>query len=295
MKNNRRSRFCRGILYLTLGTLMVLLVLPEAVQSRTDNTGFSLNAFDGLENPQTQTKKGPFGEDPKIIVEPKRIEDLAHTDHIALLKWSMETYQKRVHDYTGTFLKQERIKGKLKKTEQIAIMFKEKPFSVFMKWEKNAGSGDKMLYVEGSNNNQMLVHPTGLFSWIKSVKREPRGKDAKKATLRTCDQFGFYRSMKSLVELYETAQKSGDLKTNYIGDTKVDGRPCIAIERMLPNNNKYPYQRTVVEIDIEYLLPVKVSMYDWQNQLIGSYVFLNLRFNTGMTNARFTPKACGLK
>ena len=141
----------------------------------------------------------------------------------------------------------------------------------------------------------MLVHPTGLWAWIKSVQRDPQGKDAKKASLRTCDQFGFYRSMKSLLELYETAQKRGDLKTRSLGETKVDGRPCIAIERMLPNNNKYPYQRTIVEIDIEYLLPVKVSMYDWQNQLIGSYVFLNLKFNNGLNNARFTPKACKLK
>ena len=295
MKINRKSRYCNGMLCLLLGILLVLLVLPDAAQSRTDNTVFSFTPFGGMQNQQVKTKKGPFGEDPKIIVEPKRIEELAKTDHIALLKWSLETYQKRIHDYTGTFLKQERIKGKLKKTEQIAIMFKEKPFSIFMKWEKNAGSGDKMLYVEGSNNNQMLVHPTGLWAWIKSVQRDPQGKDAKKASLRTCDQFGFYRSMKSLLELYETAQKSGDLKTRSLGETKVDGRPCIALERILPNNKKYPYQRTVVEIDIEYLLPVSVSMYDSKNQLVGRYVFLNLKFNNGLTNASFTPKACKLK
>ena len=293
MKINRKLRYGNGMLFLSLGILMVLLVLPDQVQSRTDNTGFSLNAFGGLQNQQANIKKGPFGEDPKIIVEPKRIEDLAKTDHVTLLNWSLETYQKRVHDYTGTFLKQERINGKLKKTEQIAIMFKEKPFSIFMQWEKNAGSGDKMLYVEGSNDNQMLVHPTGLWAWIKSVQRDPQGKDAKKAALRTCDQFGFYRSMKSLVELYETAQKRGDLKTRSLGETKVDGRPCIALERILPKD-KYPYPRTVVEIDVEYLLPVKVSMYDGQNQLIGNYIFLNLKFNTGLTNDRFTPKACKL-
>ena len=295
MKNICRSRDGRGMLYLLFGILAVLLLLPGAVQSRTDNRGLSFESLGQLPVEQITTKKGPFGEEPKIIVESKRLEELAQSDHIALLKWSMETYQKRVHDYTGTFLKQERINGKLKKTEQIDIIFKEKPFSVFMRWEQNAGSCDKMLYVEGSNNNQMLVHPTGFFTWIKSVQRDPQGQDAKKATLRTCDQFGFYRSLKSLAELYETAHKRGDLKTRSLGETKVDGRPCIALERMLPNNNKYPYQRTVIEMDLEYLLPVKVSMYDWQNQLMGSYVFLNLKFNNGLTDARFTPKACGLK
>ena len=153
---------------------------------------------------------GPFGSAPEVIVNPDRITELAKNDHIALLKWSLETYRKRVIDYTATFNKQERLKGKLKKTEQISVMFKDKPFSVYMNWQKNAGSANKLLYVEGSNNNKMIVHPTGLFFWIKSVKKDPCGKEAKKASRRTCDQFGFRRSMKSLLEVYELAQKRGD-------------------------------------------------------------------------------------
>lgn len=235
--------------------------------------------------------RGPFGTAPKIVVDPARITELAKTNHIALLKWAQQTYQKRVDDYTATFYKQERIEKKLKKVEQISIMFKEKPFSVFMKWQQNAGDINKLLYVEGSNNNKMIVHPTGLWSWIKSVKRDPCGKEAKKASRRTCDQFGFNRSMESLLEVYERAQKLGDLKIKYRGSTKIDGRPCIAMERILPPHKNYPYARMVMEFDVEYLLPVCISMYDWQDQLLGRYVYLNLKFNTGLTNAKFTPKA----
>ena len=170
-------------------------------------------------------------------------------------------------------------------------MFKQKPFSVLMKWQQNAGNINKLLYVEGSNKNKMIVHPTGLWSWIKSVKRDPRGKEAKKASRRTCDQFGFYRSMESLLEVYERAQKRDDLKIKYRGPTQIDGRPCIAMERILPPHKGYPYARMVMEFDVEYLLPVCISMYDWQDRLLGRYFYLNLKFNTGLTNAKFTPKA----
>lgn len=220
-----------------------------------------------------------------------KIIDLARTDHIALLKWAQQNYKNRVQDYQGTFYKRERINGKLKKEQIISILFKEEPFSVLMKWKKNAGSVDKLLYVEGSNNNQMIVHPTGLFSWIKSVKRDPRCKEALKSSRNSCDRFGFNRTLESMLKVYELADKEEDLEINYLGQTIVNGRKCAAMERILPANKKYPSQRMVVEIDLEYLLPVSVTSYDWQNKMISRYRFGDLKFNTGLSTQRFTPKA----
>ncbi|MFC1783257.1 DUF1571 domain-containing protein [Planctomycetota bacterium] len=279
---------------LVVGILAAFLLLLVGIGAGSDKKSQVKITPASLTPQRKTTPHGPFGSAPEVIVNPDRITELAKTDHIALLKWSLEAYQIRVIDYTTTFNKQERIKGKLKKTEQISVMFKDIPFSVFMNWQKNAGSANKLLYVEGSNNNKMIVHPTGLFSWIKSVKKDPCGKDAQKASRRTCDQFGFRRSMKSLLEVYELAQKRGDLKIIYRGPTTIDGRPCIAMERILPPDKGYPAARMIMEFDQEYLLPVSITHYDWQNNLLGRYVFLNLKFNNGLTNARFLPKAHGM-
>jgi len=246
-------------------------------------------------SPQQANKvKGPFWPELEITIDSDRLTQLANTNHIELLEWALQTYRKRVRDYSGTFYKQERINGKLKKTEQISIMFREKPFSIFMHWQKNAARIDKMLYVEGQNDNKMVVHPTGFFSWFKSVKKDPTGKDAKKASLRSCDKFGFHRSMDSLLDIYKTANNKGDLKFKYLGRTKIDNRPCIAIERILPKNKGYPNARMVIEIDLEYLLPVSIASYNWDNQLLAKYIFHNLKFNNGFTNAKFTPKYHGM-
>jgi outer membrane lipoprotein-sorting protein len=243
---------------------------------------------------QTNAVRGPFWPEPKIIIDSDRLTQLANTNHIELIEWALQTYRKRVRDYSATFYKQERINGKLKKTEQIAVMFREKPFSIFMHWQKNAARIDKMLFVEGQNNNKMVVHPTGFFAWFKSVKKDPTGKEAKNDSLRTCDQFGFHRSMDSLLDLYNTASKKGDLISKYLGHTKIDNRPCLAIERTLPQGKGYPNARTVIEIDLEYLLPVSVTFYNWDNQLLAKYTFLDLKFNNGYTNAKFTPKYHGM-
>lgn len=225
---------------------------------------------------------------------PARLTELAKSDHIALLQWAIERYESSVKDYTATFYKQERINGKLSQTEKIAIVFKEEPFSVMMSWEENAGAIDKLLYVEGQNENKMLVHPTGLLSWIKSVKRDPRSREVQKASRSSCDQFGFYRSMQNLLKIYKQAEKCGDLLIAYQGRTRVDGRECVAMERILPAKADYPYARLVLEFDVEYLLPTAISCYDWQGRLVSRYWYEDVKFNQGLKLAMFSPKSQGL-
>ena len=219
-----------------------------------------------------------------------QIIELAKTDHIKLLNLALENYQKQIYDYQGTLFKQERINNKLRKIEQIAVSFKERPFSLLMKWEKNAGVIDKLLFVEGSNDDKMVVHPTGLLAWIKSVKRDPRSEQARRSSRRTCDEFGFYRSMLSILEMYEQAQQHGDLEIGYVGPSQVDGRDCIAMERILPAKNIYPCHRFIMEFDLEYLLPTSVTSYDWQGNLLTRYVYKNLQFNYGLSDNEFTCK-----
>jgi len=223
-----------------------------------------------------------------------RLIELARTDHVQLFRWAMENYDAQVRDYSATFVKQERINGKLNPSERIDVQFLDKPFSVLMQWQENPGMVDKLLYAEGHNDNQMIVHPTGLLSWIKSVKRDPYSKEAQQSSRRTCDRFGYYRTMQDLLAVYELACQSGDLQIGYLGKTKVNGRTCVAMERLLPAKPEYPYARLVTEFDVQYLLPTAISCYDWRGQLVSRYVYENLRFNVGLTPEMFTLAANGL-
>ena len=278
-----------GTICLLTGILFVLIFLLPATGSKNHDLTIQSDPLTSQSPQQDQLRRGPFGSDPKIIINPERVIELAQNDQISLINWALQVYQKRVRDYTATVTKQERINGKLKKTELIEVMFREKPFSLFMKWQQNAGKIDKLLYVEGQNDNQMLVHPTGLFAGIKSVKKDPREKEIKQANLSTPDEFGFCRFMKSLLDVSQTAQKNGDLKTKYLGEKKVEGRRCLILERTLPEKKQYPNARLVLEFDVEYLLPVSITCYDWRDNLLARYAFKNLKFNVGLTPNKFHP------
>ena len=227
-------------------------------------------------------------------ISEKRLVELAKRDHIALFELAMKRYEKSIKDYTGTFCKQERRRGRLGKEQIISFKFKEKPYSVYMEWKKNSGNADKVLYAKSQNKDKMIVHPTGIFSWIKSVKRNPRGRDARRSSFYTCDQFGFYDSMKRVLKDYELAKKSGDLEIKYTGPTKVHDRKCIAFEAMLPKKEGYSTARLVTKLDIEYLLPVAMERYDWDGNLLFRVSFRDLKFNTGLKDEDFKPAVYGL-
>lgn len=226
--------------------------------------------------------------DPDPTVQ--RLIELAKTDHVELLKWSMSIYRQNIKDYTVTLHKQERIDGELKKPQDISIWFKERPYSVLMKWDKNPLSVDKLLYVENSKNNKMIVHPTGVFSWIRSVKRNPRCEEVKKSSLRACDEFGFYRTMESLLEIYETAIENDNLEISYLGRGKVFSRDCVTMEAVLPESKDYPCKRLIMQFDTQYILPIGLVLYDCNDNLVSKYFFSKIQLNPGIEEETFSRK-----
>ena len=269
--------------YLALIIAIALILSPSALQAQNDSTTPLPDKLSTVTIAQSTTSNPDNDLKTKII-------SLAHRDHTALLKLAIKNYTATITDYTGKFHKQERIGKKLGKKQVISFKFREKPFSVAMKWDKNAGSANRLLYIEGQNDNKMLVHPTGLLSLIKSVKLDPRGKQALSCNLRPCDMFGFHRNMLETLKIYEKAAKNGDLTTKCSAIETIDGRDYITLERILPEKKDYPAAKLLVKFDLDYLLPTSLASYDWQGNLISEYTFTDLKFNTGLTDKDFAQK-----
>lgn len=233
----------------------------------------------------------------------KKIDRLAREDHIALLELCVDNYDRQYRDYTCTLVKQEVIRGTRKGEQWMAVKFMEKPFSVAMKWLPKTPEGhslyvpvgDRVLYVEGKHNDQMLVRPSNgiLRALVGTQKRPPDGKDAMKNTLRPVNLFGFNRSMKSLLNVYREAKKHGHLKQAFGGYKKVAGREAVVLVRYLPPENDYPAYRTEIFIDVQMLVPVAVFGYGWDGdrEPITRYIYKDIRFNVGLTDEDFTPEA----
>jgi hypothetical protein len=229
--------------------------------------------------------------------EVQELVDLARIDQIALLQRCLDNYAYNYRDYTCTLVKQERINNRVSDEQVIHAKFLESPFSVAMAWTpQTAQRSDRVLYVEGKYGGQMLVRPTGMLgNLVGTVKRGPDGPEAMQSTLRPVSQFGFRRSLESLLGVYCKARRLGDLRQEYGGIVSVEGRQALVLIRYLPAKEDYPAARTVTYIDLEYLVPVLIEAYDWNNRPSSTYAFKDLRFNVGLSQQDFLPQANGMK
>lgn len=232
----------------------------------------------------------------------KKVDQLAKTDHVALLELCLENYRQKYHDFTCTFAKQEVLRGENKPEQVIQVKHLANPFSVAMTWVKNAPLGDKVLYVEGKYNNQMLVRPTSSLARmiVPVAVRQPDGEEAMKNTLRPVNLFGFGRGMQSLLDIYRLAASNGDLRIEFGGYGKTnnsDKRTVVQLIRYLPNKPEYhtAAAKTNIFIDIEHMVPLIIEGYDWEGRLTSRYEYSDVKFNVGLTDADFTPSANGIK
>ncbi|MFB3892083.1 MAG: DUF1571 domain-containing protein [Phycisphaerae bacterium] len=228
-----------------------------------------------------------------------KLERLAASDHIAFLDHCLKNCRETYRDYTCEFTKQEVINGQTKPQQKMQVKFMGRPFSVCMTWVQNPPTGDKVLYVEGLYGNKMLVRPAAKFlqAILPTVTRSPDDAEAMQATLRPVNMFGFERGLESLLDVYRLAQKQGDLKQSSGGYAKVGDRTCFVLVRNLPDKPDYQSvgEKTVVFVDTQYLVPIRLEAYDWAGKPLCAYEYSDIKFNVGLKSEDFIPENNGLK
>ena len=236
-------------------------------------------------------------------VEPARpvgLADLAERDPMGLARMGLKRYERLVRDYRCVFHKQERIGGKLRAEEQIEVRFREQPHSVYMIWQKNADKVKRALFIDSPKNTDKkgrklaTVEPAGavIRIFVKETRIPIHGKDARKASRRTIDEFGFKAVFNLLDRFNRLGAENGVLEFTFGGEGEVDGRPTFILIRHLPYDGPtgtYPDAMMVLHIDQEWLLPTAVHSYSDHEgrELLGSYVFTDVELNPGLDDADF--------
>lgn len=195
-----------------------------------------------------------------------------------------------VDSYTAVYHKQERIKGELLKKETIFVKFK-RPFKVYMKWIKNPYKGRECLYVEGANNNRIKSHEGGILRIFK-LNLKPEDSRAMKHNRHSITEFGLENIVKIFTREMRKGKEFGEIEVREHGEEMVYGRKTKRFETFFSKEKERDYYcyRAVINMDIESKVPIKIRVYDWEDQLIESYGFEDLKLNAGLTDADFDPK-----
>jgi outer membrane lipoprotein-sorting protein len=193
-----------------------------------------------------------------------------------------------LQDYVAEIHKQVHKNGELERDEQTIIKF-QKPFKVYLKWLSGNNKGAELLYVEGQNDNKMIVRKKVVFS-MKTMELSPEGFWVRKFSKHSIRDAGFAGIIAMSWKQFEEAKKHNDVLAVSCSMEEVNGRPAhklVLVVSPQGKNNGY-YCRSAVEyLDAEHFLPIKVTFWLWENEEVESFTFNNVRLNVGLKDKDF--------
>lgn len=196
-----------------------------------------------------------------------------------------------VHDYTSVLLARERIGGTLREQETVLLKF-QRPFKVYMKWLDGPSKGREGLYVNGSYNGKFLVYePRGILRLF-TVALDPSDHRVMEYSRHPVTDVGIGRLIQIVSENARRGAKNGVLQIIDRGSGDVAGRRVRQVEGILPQDPKAGYYsyRVLLAFDEENHLPIRVAVYDWNDQLVEEYVYTHIQLNPELSDRDFDPQ-----
>lgn len=199
---------------------------------------------------------------------------------------------KELKDYEAMFSKQE-VVDRRRKSTMMKLKFREEPFSVYLLFiEPNKGR--EVIYVEGKNNNQLLVHETGVKALAGTVSLDPTSKDAMADNKYPVTMIGMRTMLEKIIAQWEAEGKFGETTVQYYPDAKLGDVACTVIESSHPKpRNEFKFHMTRLYLDKETMYPVRVEQYgfpgrnDKQPPLVEEYTYSQIKANPGLTDKDF--------
>jgi Protein of unknown function (DUF1571) len=269
-------------------------------------TGSSMRAADPIKGDSREKSKTP----PQTAVKeaspvtsvassdgselPKPPIDEAHPLYLPL----QEAYKARealkfVKDYEADFVKRELLGRRLQATT-MKLKLREEPFSVYLKFV-DANAGREVIYFQGRNNNQLLIHEAGLKSLVGTVVRAPNAADVMAENRYPVTMIGLKSMLEKVIKQWEEEGKFGEVKTQKYPSAKLpSGEECIAYESLHPTpRNQFKFHITRLWIETKTGLAIRVEQLGFPQKgdkappVIEEYTYANLKLNVKLSDIDF--------
>jgi len=214
---------------------------------------------------------------------------------LRLIAEARRSYQD-VKDYTCLFIKRERLRGQVQPENLVDMKIRTQPFSVYLRWLTPAPTaGQEVCYVAGRNNGMMRVHSAGLLGTVGFVSMDPRDPRAMETSRHSITEAGIGNLIERYGQGWELERRLNRTQVR-IQEYEYNRRRCTRVETIHADSagQQIPFYRSVVYFDKENHLPIRVENYDWPRPggdpaggLVESYSYVNLRLNTGLSDAVF--------
>jgi hypothetical protein len=220
---------------------------------------------------------------------------LPRSDPLAFLEASVARFEQQdLNGYQLVLEKQERIGGTLYPPEVIDMAVRMKPHSVLMRWRSGERKAHSVLYVEGENHNQLLVHPSGLIgALVPSVAIDPDGPQAHSSSLFGIRESGLRNTLRRTLQAWRDARDQGTLQVQFLGThnvPEVGDRPCYVL-RQQGTGGPDGATTLTISIDRDTWLQVGTVLTGAEDELFGKYYYRDIVLNPAFAPDQFRPAA----
>lgn len=223
-----------------------------------------------------------------FMAQTSQNQEHAESARLALtLSKSLQSYAS-VNDYTALFLKQERSEKGLDATEQIFLKF-EKPFKIYMKWLSDPKKGLEVHYERGKHEGKLAIHKPGFLTGLAGVifldQNSPWVRKGSESY--NIEDAGIGTFLFDFSEAVLAASESGCLKVHWlISDSAAGNSADVTFDVPGPDATFFA-RRCVVFFDSQSQLPVRMELFDWENNPTGVYDYKNLKLNLASPDPEF--------
>jgi hypothetical protein len=199
--------------------------------------------------------------------------------------------EREVHGYRATLIKQERLNGKLGAEEEIAVHFRERPFSVLMEWKRGHKLARKTLFVDGAHDNKIVVQPAGWRAMVGQVTCPVDDADARATSRFPISEFGMAMGTRRTLATWKAARERGELCVTFQGVRKIaelGDRECWVVHRAdVPGRDPDGITDSTYLFDPATWLQVGTVLRDDKGQLVGRYHFRDVEINPTFDETTF--------
>ena len=236
--------------------------------------------------------------DAPLIIEGRE----ALSRNLELLKQALEKLS-RIPDYTATMFTHERVGGQMTPAHVIQLKLRHEPFSLYMKWLAGDDKGREVIYVDGRDDNEMLVKLGGLKGrLLPAIKIDPNGSLARSKSRHAITEAGLLNLVRQLLE-HRQHDLNDDVQVGcrMTDGHKFDERPCCRFVLEFADREESPtYRKSIQFFDEEFSVPVCIRNYGWPREgreiapadldeatLLEHYTYSDIRFHQRLADRDF--------
>jgi len=177
---------------------------------------------------------------------------------------------KNIKGYSCTLVIQKQGRG-LENAQRIFMKVRHKPFSVYMYFiSPDSVKGRKVVYIEGKNENKLLVKPRGLLDAPPKVIKLPIHEWSTMGPSYSITELGILNLTERLIEVLKedrNAKENGgrirESIVNLYSGSKLDGRKCDVTQIVHPVRGQGRFHIARIFVSVLLNVPIRYESHDW--------------------------------